>query len=215
MEKFVIVLDTETTNSIEEPIAYDIGWAIVDTENGNVVKTESFAIANVFCDKELMENAYFAEKIPTYWNDIKNGKRKLAPLFKVWKTLREDCKVYGVTEIYAHNARFDYLSCTLTQRYLTASKYRHFFPYGIVIKDSLKYSKAVLKDNKEYDNFCKVNNYRTKNNQNRYTAEIIYRFLTNDNDFVEEHQGLDDVLIEKDIVLYCKKHLPNFDARLW
>ena len=26
----VIVLDTETTNSLEEPIAYDIGWAVVN-----------------------------------------------------------------------------------------------------------------------------------------------------------------------------------------
>lgn len=32
-----IVLDTETTNSIEEPLAYDIGWAIV-TEEGEVLK---------------------------------------------------------------------------------------------------------------------------------------------------------------------------------
>ena len=28
-----IVIDTETTNTLEEPIAYDIGWAVID-ENG-------------------------------------------------------------------------------------------------------------------------------------------------------------------------------------
>ena len=39
--------------------------------------------------------------------------------------------------------------------------------------------------------------------------------LTNDNSFCEEHKGIDDVMIEKEIVCYCKKHLPNFDARLW
>lgn len=211
----VIVLDTETTNSIEEPIAYDMGWAVVNLETEEVLKTESYAIAEIFLDKELMACAFFADKIPSYWEEIKNGARKLARLSTIRRTLVEDCKTYGVKEVYAHNAIFDNRSCNLTQRYITSSKYRYFFPYGIVIKDSLKYSKAVLKDNKEYNDFCNINNYHTKNNQNRYTAEIIYRFLTNNNSFIEEHKGIDDVMIEKDIVLYCKKHLPNFDARLW
>lgn len=211
----VIVLDTETTNSLEEPLCYDFGYAVVNLENEEVLKTESYAVADVFLDKELMSVALFADKIPQYWDEIKNGSRKLARLSTIRRSFLADCKAYGIKEIYAHNMRFDYRSCTLSQRYLTSSKQRYFFPYGITIKDSLKYSKAVLKDNKEYDNFCNINNYRTKNNQNRYTAEIIYRFLTNDISFNEEHKGIDDVMIEKDIVLYCKKHLPNFDARLW
>ena len=45
-----IVLDTETTNSLEEPLAYDIGWAVV-TEEGEVLKTESYAVAEIFLDK--------------------------------------------------------------------------------------------------------------------------------------------------------------------
>lgn len=211
----VIVLDTETTNTLEEPICYDIGYAVINLETEQVLKTESFAVAEIFLDEELMACAYFADKIPQYWDEIRNGKRKLARLSTIRRTLAKDCKDYEVTEIYAHNMRFDYVSCTISQRYLTSSKYRYFFPYGVALKDSLKYSKAVLKDNKDYDNFCNANNYHTKNNQNRYTAEIIYRFLTNDISFIEEHKGIDDVMIEKDIVLYCKKHLPNFDARLW
>ena len=215
MSKKVIVLDTETTNSIDDPLCYDIGWAVVDIATGEVIKAESFAVAEIFLDKDLMAEAFFADKIPSYWDEIKNGDRKLARLFTIRKALVADCKAYGVKEIYAHNARFDYLSCSLTQRYLTCSKYRYFFPYGIIIKDSLKYSKAILKDNAKYCEFCNENGYKTANNQNRYTAEIIYRFLSNNNDFIEEHKGIDDVLIEKDIVLYCVKQNPNFDARLW
>ena len=211
----IIVIDTETTNTLEEPIAYDIGWAVVNFETEEVIKTESYSVAEIFLDKELMGSAFFADKIPSYWEEIKNGSRKLARLATIHRTLANDCKAYGIKEIYAHNAIFDNRSCNLTQRYITGSKYRYFFPWGITIKDSLKYSKAVLKDNEAYDSFCKKNNYRTKNNQNRYTAEIIYRFLTNDNSFYQEHKGIDDVMIEKEIVCYCKKHLPNFDARLW
>ena len=66
-----IVLDTETTNSLDDPIAYDIGWAVVD-ENGEVYETASYVVADVFLDKELMESAYFADKIPQYWEDIQD-----------------------------------------------------------------------------------------------------------------------------------------------
>ena len=72
-----IVLDTETTNSLDDPITYDIGWAVID-ENGEVYETASYVVADVFLDRELMESAYFADKIPQYWEDIENGERILA-----------------------------------------------------------------------------------------------------------------------------------------
>jgi hypothetical protein len=203
MDKYVIVLDTETTNSLEEPLCYDIGLAVIDTELGIVVEHRSFVIAEIFLDRLLMNSAYFKEKIPQYWNEIKNGSRVLCSFRTARFELCRICKYYGIKIICAHNARFDYLSCNLTQRYLTKSKYRYFFPYGTKIFDTLKMSREVFKDDNRYDNFCKENNYLTSRGQNRFTAEIIYRFLNNDNSFEESHTGLEDVLIEKDIFLYC------------
>lgn len=199
----VIVLDTETTNSIDDPICYDIGWAVVDPETGEIFETRSFAVAEIFLDKELMSYAYFADKIPSYWDEIKRGERKLARLYNIRKALQADCKKYFISEIYAHNARFDYRSCNLTQRFLTSSKYRYFFPYGITICDTLKMAKEAFKNCPEYCDFCERNNYKTEKGQNRYTAEILYRFFTGDNDFMEEHKGLDDVRIEKEILKEC------------
>ena len=69
----VIVLDTETTNSLEEPICYDCGWAVIDLDTKETIKTESFAVAEILLDKELMSVAYFAEKIPQYWEEIEKG----------------------------------------------------------------------------------------------------------------------------------------------
>jgi hypothetical protein len=36
-------------------------------------------------------------------------------------------------------------------------------------------------------------------------AEVLYRFISGDNDFIESHTGLEDVLIEKEIFAYCVK----------
>lgn len=199
-----IVLDTETTNSLEEPLAYDIGWAVI-TEEGEVLKTESYAVAEIFLDKDLMSIAYFAEKIPQYWEEIKGENRKLARLGTIYRSLRDDCKAYEVKEVYAHNAIFDDLSLKLTQRLISGSKYRFFLPYGVKMCDTLKMSYKAFGKSEIYKKFCADNGYLTANHRPKMTAEVLYRFLTNNLDFEEVHKGLDDVLIEKEILVACRK----------
>lgn len=209
-----IVVDTETTNSIDDPLCYDVGFAVVDMF-GNVYENYSFVVADIFLDKELMSYAYFADKIPQYWEDIKNGKRELKTFFNIKKAFADCVKRNNVKIILAHNARFDYRSLNLTQRYLTSSKYRYFFPFGVEIWDTLKMSRMVLNDVDEYGEFCYSNNYLTKRLCKRFTAEIIYRFITGNIDFEESHTGLEDVLIEKEIFVYCISIMPEIDGVLW
>ena len=212
MEKY-IMLDTETTNSLDDPICYDVGFAVVDKE-GSIYETHSFVVAEVFLNEELMESAYFIEKVPQYWGDIKKGTRKLAKFNTIRKVLAETMKKYNTNIVIAHNARFDYRSTAKTQRYLTKSKYRYFLPYGTEVWDTLKMAREVLKNDVAYDNFCYDNNYVTKRGCKRFTAEILYRFFTGDNDFVESHTGLEDVTIEKVIFAECMSRGAE-SGKLW
>ena len=66
-----------------------------------------------------------------------------------------------------------------------------------------------------YKRFCEDNNFMTKNNQCRFTAEVIYRYLTNDLEFEESHTGLEDTLIEKDILAFCIKQHKKMDKLLF
>ena len=210
---YKIVLDTETCPNDTEfkgvsPYnmwAYDIGWAVVD-KRGNVYKTRSFANADIFLgEKELMKSAYYANKIPMYWEKIKSGEMILTSFYNIRKALLEDIVEFEVTEIYAHNMRFDYGTLNNTQRWLTKSQYRYYFPKEILICDTLKMARDVIGKMPTYRNFCIENGYLTKNNQLRMTAEILYRFISKDNEFIESHTGLEDVLIEKEILAYCYK----------
>ena len=212
-ERFIVV-DTETTNSLDDPLCYDVGFAVVDIF-GNVYESHSFVVADIFLDKDLMQYAYFADKIPQYWQDIKSGKRELKTFFNIKKAFADCVKRHGVKIVMAHNARFDYRSLNLTQRYLTSSKYRYFFPFGIEIWDTLKMSREVLKGSEEYSTFCWNNDYLTKRMCRRYTAEIIYRFLIGDNSFEESHTGLEDVMIEKEIFVFCVSENPEINGALW
>ena len=74
-EHFLIV-DVETCNTLEEPLPYDIGYCICD-RNGKIETERSFVVADVFCDmQDVMQSAYYKEKIPKYWEDLKNRKRE-------------------------------------------------------------------------------------------------------------------------------------------
>ena len=92
----LIVLDTETTNSLDDPFMYDIGWVVTDSEGHDIV-TRSYVVEEIFMNKELMASAYFAEKRPQYWDEIENGKRTLAPLWKIRAQLAEDCKAHDIS----------------------------------------------------------------------------------------------------------------------
>jgi hypothetical protein len=222
---YLIGVDTETCNGIlvddkldlSQSLVYDIGWAICD-KKGRIYKTESYVISEIFIEmKDVMSSAYYADKIPMYWEQIKKGKRKLASFWTIFKAFREDIKNYGVKNIFAHNASFDVRALNNTIRYLTKSKSRYFFPYKIELWDTLKMSRQTIGKQKMYSAFCQKNNYLTKHKfpQNRLTAEILYRYISGDNDFSESHTGLEDVLIEIQIMAHCFRQHKKMEKRLY
>ena len=200
MEKnYYLMLDTETANGLDCPIVYDIGFAVID-KKGNVYESYSFVVYEVFCKmKDLMQTAYYKEKIPMYEKDLAEGKRKIAT-YKTIKTIIANlCKKYNIVAIVAHNAKFDYKSTVNTQRYLTKSKYRYFLPYGIPIWCTLVMARQTIAKQPTYQMWCKENGFTTKNGAVRLTAEVLYRFITQDIEFKEKHTGIEDVMIEKEI----------------
>ena len=126
----IMMLDTETTGVIECPLCYDVGYQIFEDETGLVLAENSMVNADIFCDKELMESAFFADKIPQYWEEIKMGARELMNWYKIKSRLYEAYILYNCQAVCAHNARFDYRSLHTTQRYITSSKFRYVFPWG-------------------------------------------------------------------------------------
>lgn len=210
----IMMIDTETTNSLEDPVVYDVGFQVFDLE-GNTYESCSMINTEVFNDPNLMSTAYYAEKIPRYMEQVLTGKSVMIP----WKSIktvvkdsiiRNDCRI-----VCAHNARFDCKSLNLTQRYITTSKWRYFLPYGVEWWDTLRMAREVLKQDDNYRQFCLDNGYVTSRNVSKYTAEVIYRYISGENEFIESHTGLEDVKIEKEIFLYCLKQNPEIDGRLW
>ena len=222
---YLIGLDTETCNGIvngdkldlSQSIVYDLGWAITD-KRGNIYKTRSFVIAEVFCGmSDVMTSAYYAEKIPNYWKEIKSGQRVLASFWKVWATFKQDAKEYNVKNFFAHNARFDLNALNNTVRYLSKSKCRYFFPYNAEIWDTLKMARQTIGKQVGYKRYCVNNSFMTAHKvpQVRLTAEILYRYISGNIEFSENHTGLEDVLIETKILAHCFRQHKKMDKCLF
>ena len=213
MQKY-LMFDTETANDLECPLCYDFGFSVID-DDGKVYERGSYVVADVFLDQELMASAYFADKIPAYWEDIKSGKRLLRRWQTIKSIVRDVMVQHEITCVVAHNTRFDYLSTATTQRYLTCSKWRYFFPYGTQFLDTLKMARATFSKDEGYIAFCNEHQFLNKYNKPQLTAEVLYRYLTNNIEFVESHTGLEDVEIEMQIFLECKKRNPDEVGLLW
>lgn len=200
---YILMVDTETANGLDDPLVYDFGCAVVDT-HGNVYEARSFVNKQIFdYERNLMDTAYYAEKIPMYLDDLEDGLRERASLYEIRQAVLDLIQRYNISEVCAHNARFDYNALNTTQRWLTKSKYRFFLPYGIKIWDTMKMAEDVIVPTPTYQRFCEENGYLTATGRYKKTAEILYRFISGDNEFIEMHTGLDDVLIEKEILRYC------------
>jgi len=201
MNMNVLVIDTETANSVEQPLPYDVGYAIVNTETGEILTEKSFVVAEIFLDKELMSSAYFAEKIPQYWDDLKTGKRVMKSICNIRKEIRADMKKYNVNKVGAYNMGFDNRATRNDIRYISGSLIKWFFPYGTEFFCIWNMACTSILNTESYILFALENGFVSECNNIQTSAEVAYRFLKNEVNFLEKHTGLEDVKIEIEIML--------------
>ena len=213
-KKYVIVLDVETANMSDDALVYDLGFGVYDKQ-GNEYESYSKVITNIF-DKEsdLMQSAYYHEKLPKYYEDLKNGNRERIGILQAKKLIREVMEKYNINEVYAYNANFDLNALNKTVRYVTKSKVRYFFPYGTKVCCIWHMACQVLCTQKTFQK----ENIRNANGNLITNAERVYSYIKKI-DFQEEHTGLEDTRIEAQIMAWCfrqhKKCNRNINRACW
>jgi DNA polymerase III epsilon subunit-like protein len=127
----------------------------------------------------------------------------------------EDLVKCNIKEVMAHNASFDYRVLNSTQRYMTKSAFRYWFPKEIEIWDTMKMARDVILKMPTYRKFCEENDILTKTGKLSASAENLYKFIIKDVNFKESHTGLEDVQIEREIFLYCRRQHKKMRKKLW
>jgi len=192
----IIVLDTETLGLTDQRV-YDLGYLIFDTETGEILVMRDYIIKQVYGNKDLMKSAYYSNKLPIYEERLSVGYCKQVYWGVACRILEKDIVRYNVEKIFAYNSRFDYRSILKTcLAYLAKVN-----PTENGIDDIMKYISPIT-ETEEYKEFCRVNGFMTKHRTPRpqKKAETLYRYLTKNVGYEEEHTALEDSKIELHIL---------------
>ena len=219
--KYYLVADVETAGGLDNPLVYDIGYAITDRQ-GNIYETRSFIISEIFYNKPLMTSAYYSEKVPKYLEDIKNGTRTVVTFAEMRLDFIDLALEYDVKVLGAYNLMFDTRALTNTIRFIEKNKTLKFLPYELKNIEMLCIWCLACENLYTQKGFGKMalrNNWVSPTGNFRTTAEVGHRFITGIVDFEEEHTGLEDVIIEIGIMAYAlrqnKKRIGGVFAHPW
>ena len=200
---YYLVLDVETANSTDDPLVYDLGFAVCDRK-GNIYEAESYVVSDIFYkETELMQTAYYHEKLPKYYKGIKEKAFKVINFYMAKKRIADLIEKYNIKAVCAYNASFDTKALNTTQRYLTNSKYRYFLPYGTEVYCIWHMACQVICTQKRYIKFCLDNGFVSESGNIKTSAETVFAYMTKNEKYEECHTGLQDVLIETQIMAKC------------
>lgn len=221
-KNYYIVLDTEGLglNDFKKKIygkqkSYDIGYVIID-KKGNIIKHFNCLTKEIFDDSELMETAYFYNKVPLY-EEMLNNKEVTKRLFiNIIRELKRDLKNFKIKGIFAYNCNYDIVALVETAQYtikncpkLTFTKTKN----GKWKPQHEKFLQKLLNTKVEfYDiwtmacmTLCQQKTFLanakfTKKGNIITNAEVVYNYITDQTNFVEDHTAYSDACIEAEIL---------------
>lgn len=218
--KYHVLLDVETAGGFDNPMVYDVGYVVTD-KKGRVYEERSYVVKEVWEKKDLMRSAYYAEKMPQYEQDLKNGTRKLVSFFDFRSELLELMRFYNVKVFSAYNLKFDMNALQNTASQLVGKKVKFLTKEFSHLELLCVWCFAcqVLYTQKSYHDWAVRHNYVSPAGNVRTNAEVGYKYLTGDHDFVESHTGLEDVKVELKLLEWCyrqnKKHTKELLGHPW
>lgn len=194
----VMIFDTETT-SINKPFCYNIGYTIFDTETEEISLKEDFVIEQVWHNPMLFTTAYYADKRPIYVNRMKGRTVKLEKFGYVTQRMARLIKEFDIAYAYAYNSRFDEKVFDFN-----CDWFKVINPFdNVEVLDirGLVHNKIAFTD--DFKAFCEEHEQFTEKGNYSTTAETLFRYITKDKDFEEEHTALADAIIETEILKHC------------
>lgn len=194
----IIVFDTETTN-LEKPFCYNVGYCIYDTETDTTILEKDFVIEQIWHNLPLFSSAYYADKRPIYVNRMRAKKVFLKKFGHVMQEMSRDIKTYDVVGAYAYNSPFDDKVFNFNADWFKCINPLETLP----IFDIRGYVHKFIAFNPDFQQFCENNELFTDSGNYSTTAETLFRYITNDTNFEEEHTALSDSTIELQILINC------------
>lgn len=214
----VAIVDTETTKS---GMVYDFGAAIMNAATGEIIDTMNVIVEETFNDVSLMTTSYYANKIPAYLEAINAGALEVLGFSDCFKRFGALLESYNVRSVWAYNMAFDFKALNRTVAELSNGFVTSFFPASVKCYDLMSSAINLIGNTRRYQKWAIEHNYVTPTGRARATAETMFRFIADDDSFIEEHTALSDAVVEADILAHLvakkagyKRHGEKWGARV-
>lgn len=211
-----LIIDTETGGDLAKPCIYDFGYVVINRKGERLTEYHS-CVKEVITNPALMMNAFYAKKIFSYYLPrLANAEMQIDSWSNIRNQLSDDIAKYNVKTICAYNAKFDFRAITTTNNLLGFPK---FFDKPMKTLCLWEAACGLLMSNRNYRETAIALGWVTAKGNIRTSAEMAYRYIANDHEFIESHTALEDARIESIILEACfkkKKKLPfNFTGKTW
>ena len=194
----IAVFDTETIG-LEKCFCYNVGVVIANTESGEILARQEWIVEQIWHNTPLFETAYYATKKPIYVKRMRARQAKMDKWGYIMRDMRRLFQEYEVCAAYAYNSPFDEKVFNFNCDWFKTQN-----PFDeIPTFDIRGYVHKGLCWTQDFQNFCEVNQRFTETGNYSTTAETVYQYISNEEDFEEEHTALADSVIEWEILKYC------------
>lgn len=194
----IMVFDTETT-SLEKPFCYNIGYVIFNTDTAEVLVKKDYVVEQVWHNPMLFTTAYYANKREEYVTRMRIRHCLLDKFGYITRAMYRDIKEYEVQHAFAYNSAFD-----VKVFEFNCDWFKCLNPLDTVqVHDIRGHVHKEIAFKKDYQAFCDQHELFTESNNYSTTAEAVYRYVSKDTEFVEEHTALADAIIELEVLRYC------------
>lgn len=206
MKNMYMTIDTETVGGISTPTgAYNYGGVIHD-KVGNIYATFSILVMEHY--DEIVKDDYAKKTFPLYKARLDRGEiTSVASEEDAIQVIRNLCQFYEVKYVMAYNSGFDFVK-TKCRELLDEFEFIDIYLMALQTITHLK----------GYGKFCNEHEMYSKSGKTcSTTAEAVYAFITNNQEYKEEHTALNDAMIEMEIFKKCakmKKHYTK-NVHMW
>ncbi len=199
--KRIMVVDTETLG-VDQPLVYDLGVTITD-KKGNIYAQKNWIIKEVFEQKEKMQSAYYACKLPLYDKMLQEGTAVLTPWEQAKAEMNKMLHEYEVSVLAAYNLGFDKRALTYTNKCM--GNKNKFLTKNVELWDIWGIAAQTIMQQKTFHKIALAENWYTEKGNVLSNAEVCYRYITNNLNFIESHTALHDTEIETEILVRALK----------
>ena len=194
----IMIFDTETTN-LEKPFCYNIGYTIFNTDTAEVLVKKDYVVEQVWHNAMLFTTAYYANKREIYVNRMRARKCRMDKFGYITQAMYRDIKEYEIEHAFAYNSSFDVKVFDFN-----CDWFKCYNPLDTIqVHDIRGHVHKKIAFTKNFREYCEAHQLFTESGNYSTTAEAVYRFITADDDFIEEHTALADSVIELEILRYC------------